>query len=174
MNIILIFFLIFIGLTLFSVAWTSVSFAPFVPSRTKDLKRIFKLAGLKKGELFYDLGCGTGKLVVYAAKNYQARAVGIELAWMVWLVAKARQFFNRNKDLKIKFGNLFKEDLSNADVVYFFGMPDTIKLRLKEKLERELKVGARVVSYTFSVPGWEEEAVDKPSRKEASVYLYKR
>ena len=174
MNLFLFIFIIIIGLALFSVAWACMSLAPFVPMRTNDLKRIFKLADLQPGETFYDLGCGNGKVAIYAARNYKVKAKGIEFAWPIWLLAKINQFFKGNKNLKIKFGNLFKQDLSQADVVYFFGMPDSVKKRLKEKLERELKPAARVVSYVFAVPGWQPAMVDKPSDKDVTIYLYQR
>jgi len=174
MNLFLFIFIIIVGLALFSVAWACMSLAPFVPMRTADLKRIFKLADLHPGETFYDLGCGNGKVAICAARNYKVKAVGVEFAWPIWLLAKINQFFKGNKNLKIKFGNLFKEDLSQADAVYFFGMPDSVKKRLKEKLEQELKPGAKVVSYVFAVPGWQAEAVDKPRDKDVTIYLYKR
>ena len=73
----------------------------------------------------------------------------------------------------IKWKNLFKEDLSRADVVYFFGLPKSIKNKLKKKLERELKPGARVVSYAFTIPDWDIVVKDKPREKDTPVYLYK-
>ena len=148
--------------------------APFVPARDRDLKRIFKLADLKEGEVFYDLGCGNGKVIAYAAKNFPVKAVGIEAAWPLWLVAKISLLAAPKERSQVKFGNLFNEDLRQADVVYFFGMPNSVKKRLRLKLEKELKPGARVISYTFSVPGWQAEKVDKPKDKDVTIYLYKR
>ena len=173
MHLFLLFFVVFIGLILLPFVWASVSLAPFVPTRTKDLKRIFKLANLKQGEIFYDLGCGNGKLAIYAARKFNVKAVGIEAAWPMWLICQWRKLFYRSKNIEFKFGNLFNENLGEADMVYFFGMPDSIKKRLKEKLKQELKPGARVISYAFKVPGWQPQLVDKPSKKSASIYLYK-
>jgi cyclopropane fatty-acyl-phospholipid synthase-like methyltransferase len=173
MEIFVIIFFILIVIALLTVAWTSISFAPFVPAKKRDLKRIARVAKISKGEYFYDLGCGNGRVVTYMVKRHGARGVGVELAWPIWLWARVKAMFTKG-ELEIKLGDLFKLDLSKADVVYFFGMPDTIKLKLKEKMERELKKGARVVSYVFSVPGWKEEVKDKPNKKDVSIYLYKR
>ena len=62
--------------------------------------------------------------------------------------------------------------MSEADVVYFFLMPDKME-RLRTKFEKELKSGAKVVSYVWPIPGWETENVDK---KEGfpDLFLYKR
>ena len=163
-----------IVVSLLTIAVACVSFAPWVPMRNKDLKRIFKLADLKQGEIFYDLGCGTGKVIMYANKNFKAKTIGVELALPLFLICKIRWIFNGDKNLFFKFGNLFKEDLRKADAVYIYGMPHTIKNKLREKLEKELKPGARVISYVFSIDGWQPATVDKPSNKDVSIYLYKR
>ena len=174
MDLFLLFFTIFIALVLLSMAWSSISLAPFVPTRTRDLKRIFELADLKEGEVFYELGCGNGRVILYAIKNFPIRVVGIESFWLLWLISRIRLLSVSKEKAKVKFGNLFKEDLSQADVVYFFGMPDSIKKRLKDKLDRELKPGARVVSYAFSLPGWKAKRASKPSQKDVTIYLYER
>lgn len=161
-------------LFLVSAALAGLSFAPWVPCRDRDLDRIFRIADLQPGEKFYDLGCGDGKIVFYAAKHFEAEAVGIDVSIPMFLVCRIRQLFLRQPRASFRFKNFFRIDLSDADVVYFFGMPDTIKNKLKEKLEKELKPGARVVSYAFSVSGWEPALIDKPSEKDISIFLYKR
>lgn len=157
-----------------SVGYAYLSFAPWVPSRKKDLIRIFKLADLKPGETFYDLGCGNGRLVVYAAENFPVKAIGLELAIPLYLICAIRKFFRRNKNLHFKLKNLFSEYLSDADVVYIFGMPDKLKTKLKEKLEIELKPGARVITYAFPFTDWAPVKIDKPTENDISIYLYKK
>ncbi len=156
----------------FYLAFAALSFAPWVPCWKKDLERIFKLADLKAGEVFYDLGCGDGKTVIFAAKNFKAMATGLEISIPMYLICKLKQILKKNKNIKFKYKNLFKEDLSMADVVYFFGLENTISKKLSGKLEKELKPGARVISYVFPVKGWTPNIVDKPSKKENSIFLY--
>jgi len=161
-------------LIILTMAVAGKSLAPWVPSWTKDLPRIFKLADLKPGQIFYDLGCGNGKVVVYANKHFKAKAIGLEIGLPLYLVCKIKQLFNWDKNLQFKYKNLFSEDLSQADVVFVFGMPNTIKDKLKAKLEKELKKGAKVVSYVFAVKGWEPVKISKDENKQIPIYLYQR
>ncbi|MDP2708449.1 MAG: class I SAM-dependent methyltransferase [bacterium] len=155
-----------------SIIFSVLSFAPWVPSRARDLKRIFKLAGLKPGQIFYDLGCGNGRVAVYAADNCEAKAIGLEICLPLYLVCKLREIFRRGKNIKFKLKNLYKENLAGADVVYFFGMPHRLNAGFKRKLAAELKPGAKVISYSFKFDDWKPAAIDKPSDNDLPIYLY--
>lgn len=156
-----------------SLALAGKSLAPFVPARRKDLPRILKLANLKSGEIFYDLGCGIGAVAIGAGQIPGVVSVGVEIAWPLYIICRLRRLFHKNKNITFVLKNLYKTDLSNADVVYVFGLPATLKLKLKEKLQRELKPGARIISYAFKIDGLNPEIVDKPTPKDLTIYLYK-
>lgn len=163
-------FLLFVILGCFSIIFSVLSFAPWVPSRNRDLARIFKLADLKEGQIFYDLGCGNGKIVIYASDHYKAEAVGLEISLPLYLICRLRQVFKPKA--KFKFKNLFKEDLSSADAVYFFGIPKTVNGRLAVKLKQELKPGAKVISYSFKLNDWTPKITDKPTKNDLPIFLY--
>jgi cyclopropane fatty-acyl-phospholipid synthase-like methyltransferase len=165
-------FLLFIIVCGFSLIFSVLSFAPWVPSRGRDLERIFKLADLRPGQTFYDLGCGDGKVVIYAANNYKVKAIGLEISLPLYLVCKLRQALNKQSNIEFKFKNLYKENLSSADAVYFFGMPHVLNEKFCSKLKRELKPGAKVVSYSFKLHDWQPKITDKPSEKDLPIYLY--
>jgi len=167
---IVIFFIFLVIIFFMILAW--FSFAPWVPTRNRDFERIFKLAKLKPGETFYDLGCGDGKLVCYAAKHYQAKAYGAELALPLFLLCLIKKIFSGSKNLCFEFKNLFKVDLQNANVIYFFGLPETINNKLKEKLEREARPGTRIISYAFKINDWLPQLVDQPTENDIPIYLY--
>ena len=165
-------FLLFAIACGFSIVFSVFSFAPWVPSRGRDLKRIFKLADLKPGQIFYDLGCGNGRVVIYAANNYKVKAVGLEISLAFYLICKLRQALNRRSNIEFKFKNLYKENLAAADVVYFFGMPHTLNEKFCFKLRQELRPGTKIISYSFKLYNWEPKIIDKPSEKDLPVYLY--
>ena len=164
--------LIMIGLSAFAIP--GFSFAPWVPTRRKDLVRVLKLAHVKQGERFFELGCGNGRVSCFVANQSSGRVTGIELSSVLYLICLVRGLLDRTGRLSFYHQNLFGQDLSQADVVYFFGMPDKIKDKLKTKLERELKIGARVISYVFPVEGWTPTAVDQPAPKDLQIFFYQR
>jgi len=164
--------LLFIIFCAASLVFSVLSFAPWVPSHSRDLARIFKLADLKEGQVFYDLGCGDGKIVFFASNNYRVRAIGLEISLPFYLICRFRKLFNRQADVSFKFKNLFKENLSTADAVYFFGIPATINKKLSAKLKQELKPGAKIISYAFKLNDWTPKFIDRPTKKDLPVYLY--
>ena len=154
-------------------AWAGFSFAPFVPTKKRDLERIFQRADLKKGEKVYELGFGDGRFILEAVKRYKVKGVGIEINPFFYLFVWIKRFFLEDKkNLILKWGNLFKENLSEADVVYFWGMPNTLE-KLKKKLERELKPGTRVISYVFEIKGWKPNFIDRQP-KEVPIFFYQK
>jgi len=148
----------FMLLVLIPTIMALVNGAPFVPTPMEAVEKVLELAKIKTGEKIYDIGCGDGRMVYLAAKKYGAKATGFELSPLVYLMARIRHFFWGSK-AKIKFANFKSKDLSDADVIVCYLLPDTLA-RLQEKLDRELKKGTRVVSYAFPVGTW------KPSHRE--------
>ena len=51
----------------------------FVPTPRSIVKQMLKLASVKPGDVVYDLGCGDGRVVITAAKEFGARGVGIDI-----------------------------------------------------------------------------------------------
>ncbi len=159
-------------LILTPIAITGFSLAPWVPTRKKDLERINKIANLKKGEIFYELGSGNGKVSYYIAKNNpDVKVHGFELSFPLLIYSKLINLFFKEKNLKFKLRNIFKQDLSKADVIYVFGMPKVLENKLKEKILKEVKKGTRIISYTFKIEGLNPVKKDI-LEKQASIYLY--
>lgn len=156
-------------LCLAQIAVVGVSFAPWLPSENYDVRTALAAAKLRPGERFVDLGCGTGNVVLVAAREFGASARGVELAPPLYVVCRLRSMLGTHADTSFRLGNLYREDLSDADVVYLFGTP--LVSRLTKKLESELKPGARVISHSFRIRGLAGELII-PLRGSREAYLY--
>lgn len=132
-----------------SISWTNYKGSPWVPTSFKMVHKMLDLADIKPDELVYDLGCGDGRIAVIAARKYQARVVGIELNPLLWLWCQiVITILGLRSRIKVVLGNFFKQDLSSADVVACYLLPEAQK-KLEDKLMRELRPGTRVVTNTF-------------------------
>lgn len=164
--------LIFTVLFLVPMAFAWKSFAPWVPTRKVDMTRIFELANLKSGQVFYDLGSGDGRLVIYASKNFNARSIGLEAVLPLFIISQLRVIISGQSNVSIKWKNLFKESLSEADVIYLFGTTDTLGDGFEKKIENEVKPGARVISYAFGIGNLAPSLISRPSTKDLPIYVY--
>lgn len=131
--------------------------APWLPVRKRDIESAFRLVDVGPDDMVVDLGSGDGRLLVEAAKR-GARVVGYELnPFMVWLSRSRLASFRGRTAVHRK--NLFKADLSHATVIYIFGL-QTIMPAVAEKLRREARPDARIVSFAFEFPDWAYEKKD--------------
>lgn len=128
--------------------------APFVPTPIVRVKKMLEAANIKPGEKVYDIGCGDGRMVYLAARDHGASAVGFELSPLVYAIARIRKFFWKSK-AKILFRDFNFCNLGDADVIVCYLLPETLA-GLQTKLKKELKKGARVVSYAFKIGEWKE------------------
>jgi SAM-dependent methyltransferase len=161
-------FLIVIAVALAFVAWSQAFGAPWLPTPHKTIRKMLELARLKPGEMLYDLGCGDGRIVIDAAKDFGALATGIEIDPIRYFWARLSILrFKLQCSAKVIYGNFFNSDLSRADVVTLYLLQDT-NIRLMEKLADELKPGARIVTNTFTIPGWPAIRLDE----QAKIYVY--
>jgi len=157
-----------------------VFIAPFVPSPTCVVEYMLKLADLKSGEVLFDLGAGDGRTVIMAAKTFGARGVGIELRED--LAKKALGAIHENGlDDRVTILNtdMFAVNLTSADVVYLY-LTTSANEKVKPKLERDLKKGARVVSHDYEIVGWPPEKIEtycenpKLGYPSHTIYLYRK
>jgi SAM-dependent methyltransferase len=144
---------------------------PFVPTPQEVVDRMLALAMVGKTDTLYDLGCGDGRIVITAARQFGAHGVGIDLN--PERIAEAHA--NAKKagvDGRVTFrqADLFETDLSPASVVSLYLLPD-VNLRLRPRLWAQLKPGSRVVSHAFDMgPEWPpEKTVDADGR---TIYLW--
>jgi hypothetical protein len=126
--------------------------AIWVPTPGDVVEKMLREAGVKKGELVYDLGSGDGRVVIAAAKNHGAKAIGIEIDPELVKLSTAKVQEGKLTDLvTIERADLFKVDLSKADVVAVY-LPPKLLGRLRQQIEK-MKPGSRLVSHYFELPG---------------------
>lgn len=121
---------------------------------------MLELADLKEDELLYDLGSGDGRVLISAAQEFGAQAVGIEIDPLRCIAAK---FFiwqkGQSRDAKVQWGNIYSYDISDADVVTLYLTRETNR-KLRIHLETQLSEGTRVISNAFTIPGWTPTKID--------------
>ncbi len=158
-------FLLISGLWLFVPALYGV---PWVPTREKRIRKALELAELKPDETLYDLGAGDGRVLIMAAKEFGAKAVGIEIGPVQCLVGRLRILFSGSRQkAQIRCANFYKSDVSDADVIFIYATSSQTS-RLLPLLERTLRPGARVVSIAADFSGWVPKSVDR----EMLIFLY--
>jgi SAM-dependent methyltransferase len=130
---------------------------PYVPTTEAAVQAMLKLAGVKKSDVVYDLGCGDGRIVIAAAKNFGARGVGIDINPVRISEAKENaRTAGVEKLVRFEENDLFQADIREATVVTLFLLPN-INLKLRPKLLQDLKPGTRIVSNTFDMDDWKAE-----------------
>jgi ubiquinone/menaquinone biosynthesis C-methylase UbiE len=148
--------------------------APFVPSPRIVVDKMLEAARVKPNEVVYDLGCGDGRVLIAAAKEFHARAVGVEISPKLVKAATERIKEEGLEDrCKVIRGDLLKVDLSDADVVVLYLLTSSNEL-LRPNLEKYLKPGARVVSHDFEIRGWKPTRIETAEayRRVHHIYVY--
>lgn len=159
---------VFLFFALCSIYTNLTTGVPWAKTPKDNVQDIFKELNLKPDSLIYDLGCGDGR-VLFMAEKFGLRGVGFELSLYPYLKARFKKFFFRSRAV-FKRSDFFKQDLSQADVVFIFLVGSTLAA-VGEKLKKELKKGALVISHGFIMPGWKIDKIifTKPSK----TYVYK-
>jgi len=145
----------------------------WVPTDDQVVTAMLKLANVTKRDVVYDLGCGDGKIVIAAARQFGARGVGIEIDPEKVKEARAAvQAAGVGDRVTIIEGNIFDPSIkiSDATVVTLF-LLQSLNEKLRPRLQAELKPGTRIVSNAFHMGmAWPaERTADLPS---TTIYLW--
>lgn len=133
----------------------------YYPSTPETVEAMLKAANIQKGDVLYDLGSGDGRIPIKAAKDYNIRAVGIEIDEK--LVAQSKEAAKTAgvaDKVSFRVENFFRADIKEATIVTLF-LSESLNLSLKPKLLRELRPGARIVSHDFPMGDWKPEQTIK-------------
>jgi ubiquinone/menaquinone biosynthesis C-methylase UbiE len=129
----------------------------YVPTPQPVVDAMLRLAKVQKGEMVYDLGCGDGRAVVTAARDFGARGIGVDID------PKRVEESNANvakagvaDRVQIKQADLFQMKFADADVLFLYLLP-ALNVRLRPRILDELRPGTRVVSNSFAMAEWEAD-----------------
>ena len=143
---------------------------PFVPTPDEVVAGMLALAGVRAGDVVYDLGCGDGRIVIAAARRRGVRAVGIDIdpRRIAEAEAGARRAGVADRTRFVR-QDLFDADLREATVVTLYLLP-SLNVRLRPKLLAELAPGTRVVSHGFDMGDWKPARVERAGS--STIYLW--
>lgn len=141
---------------------------PYVPSKKSLIKEIFKYINPQKNQIFYDLGCGDGRIVFFLEKNYSLAGQGFEISLLPYLIAKVWRYIGKYQS-KILFKDFFQANLSDANLVYCYLFPETVS-KLYQKLKKECKSGTILISNTFQIKDLSPTEIIKINKQIAYIY----
>lgn len=157
---------VYIGVIVVVLLLGAVFFgAPYVPTRQKDVEKLFKI--IKKKDVLVDLGSGDGRLV-RTAVAHGTKAYGVELSPILALISWL-SLGDAGKKASIRWGNYWRMSLPADTTVVFVFLAEPYMEKLRVYLEEESLRLDRVltlVSYGFELPGY------KPVRTEGALLVY--
>jgi precorrin-6B methylase 2 len=128
----------------------------WVPTQQELVNKMLEMAKVTPQDYVIDLGSGDGRTVITAAK-LGAQALGIEFnPDMVELSKRNAAAAGVSERATFVKADLFESDFSKATVITMFLLPD-INLKLRPRI-LNLKPGTRVVSNSFTMDDWEDDA----------------
>jgi tRNA G37 N-methylase Trm5 len=128
----------------------------YVPTPPDVVDAMLELAGVRDGDVLYDLGSGDGRIPVEAAEKFKVKAVGIEIDPVRIEEANANaQASGVTSEVTFRNEDLFEADFSDATVITLYLLP-----RLNEQLMpklKQLRPRTRIVSHAFLMGDWKPE-----------------
>lgn len=142
----------------------------WIPTADDLVTQMLKMAKTTADDYVIDLGAGDGKIVIAAARDFGARALGIEydLGMVAFANCMARAE-NVEDRAEIRQGDIFKEDFSQADVITLY-LLDTLNLCIRHRL-LAMAPGTRIASHSFAMRDWEPDAKVNPLSGTAYLWI---
>lgn len=155
----------------------SEQLAPYFPTPAMIAERMLQMGKLQAGETMFDLGSGDGRIVIMAAREFQANAIGVELDEDLYRQSADRiQQLGLQDKARIIHGDILDQDYSSADMLTVYLLPSSNE-KVRPILEKQLKPGTRIVSHDFDIPEWspvDQIRVNDDEGRTHILYLYVR
>lgn len=128
---------------------------PYLPSPASVIEAALSMVEIKPHEVFADLGCGDGAVLIEAAKKFGVFCVGLEVNPALAMLAHRKA---ENRGVKhlvdIVCSDLFTVDFSRFNVIYVYPFPPIVP-KLSEKIIAECLKGARILVHGHLLNGIE-------------------
>ncbi len=142
----------------------------WIPTPDALVQRMLQAAKVTDRDIVYDLGAGDGKIPIAAARDFKAKAVGIEYnPELAELARRNAQRAGVADRVRIITGDIFANDFTDATVVTLYLLPD-LNRRLMPQLLK-LKPGTRVVSHAFKMADWEPDETIGESDRDGFLWI---
>jgi len=174
-------FLVILGIILLAILiWAASDFFnivyrgfaplfPFFVTNTKTIDAILHGINLKPNATVFELGAGTAKFLRAVEKNQpQANLIGVEYSVIPYVISKFL-LKKLKSNIKLVREDLFKTDISRADLIYCYLVPDMME-KLSAKIKKECRPGTLIVSYMFSIPNLNVKKIIDENREISYIY----
>ena len=144
----------------------------FVATDLEVVNAMLTLANVTRDDVVYDLGCGDGRIVIAAAKEFGARGVGVDLDPQRIREAQTNAVRAGVADrVTFRVQDVFDTDIQLATVVTLFLSPE-LNARLRPKLTSQLKPGTRIVSHRYGIGDWVPERTETLSVRGTRNHIF--
>jgi len=181
-------YLLIIALVLFSCLlllagfWTISSFigviiawgVPYVPLSKYQLSLLKKNVKVSKDDKVVDLGCGDGRVLFTFEEMGVENLVGYEVNAWAYVISVLKKKIRRSK-AKLYLKNFNPIDLSEYNIVFCYLLPYYLD-KIEGKLKKELKPGAKVISFGFEFKNWKPVEIictDQKNKRLNRIFVYK-
>lgn len=167
LSLVLLILLIFVAAQFFNLIFRG--YAPFVSTHPKIMDKILAELKIKQNDHVFELGCGeAGFLRSIEEKFPKAQYTGIEYSFLPYFITKLQLAVKKSR-IKMVKKNIFRTDLSGADMIYCYLSPRSMK-KLSTKLKRECQPGTKLVSLCYALPDLQPDKTIEVDDKQ--IYFY--
>lgn len=170
--VVLLIFLIWASIYIISLIYSWFAGAPYVATRDDELAGIMNDVMPQKGEQFLELGCGDGRVLRYAAANYEIEGCGVDINPVILLKARTLSYLEKLRRITFERKNVSEADFSHADYIYIFLFPKLVE-SLKDKLLHETKKPVTIIAHGFQVPYLRKYLSRSLKGRRFKTYIYK-
>jgi SAM-dependent methyltransferase len=152
---ILIIDILFLILILVLIFWlgsqivSSLTSAPYVVTAKNAYKKALELAKPKRGETMFDLGCGDGRVLVYANKLYGTKGFGFDISPYCILVGNLKKWWHGANQVKLYRKPLSQAEIEKADIIFLY-LTNKILNSIENDLFARIKPSCRVITVAFA------------------------